>query len=99
MSLLSSALAGGFFTTNVTWEAHRDRQQLPNPELLEHSTEKAAQTVQDIAHDNYQVKENFVSFKVRKPSFIGRTRTVFNKADIISPAEMAAVFLSMSLLQ
>ena len=57
--------------------------------------EKAAQTVQDIAHDNYQVKENFVSFKVRKPSFIGRTRTVFNKADIISPAEMAAVFLSM----
>ena len=57
--------------------------------------EKAAQTVQDIAHDNYQVKENFVSFKVRKPNFIGRTRTVFNKADIISPAEMAAVFLSM----
>ena len=45
VSLLSSALAGGFFTTNVTWEAHRDRQQLPNPELLEHSTEKAAQTV------------------------------------------------------
>ena len=45
LSLLSSALAGGFFTTNVTWEAHRDRQQLPNPELLEHSTEKAAQTV------------------------------------------------------
>lgn len=57
--------------------------------------EKAAQTVQDIAHDNYQVKENFVSFKVRKPNFIGRTRTVFNKADIISPAEMVAVFLSM----
>lgn len=57
--------------------------------------EKAAQTVQDIAHDNYQVTENFVSFKVRKPSFIGRTRTVFNKADIISPAEMAAVFLNM----
>ena len=57
--------------------------------------EKAVQTVQDIAHDNYQVKENFVSFKVRKPSFIGRTRTVFNKADIISPAEMAAVFLNM----
>lgn len=57
--------------------------------------EKAAQTVQDIAHDNYQVTENFVSFKVRKPNFIGRTRTVFNKADIISPAEMAAVFLSM----
>ena len=30
MSLATPALAGGFFTTSATWEAHGERNQLKN---------------------------------------------------------------------